>query len=58
MSDTLQTLYNLRGKYIKQILNRLERQGELTPLTRKIILDELNDLMREVMRELGYHVED
>lgn len=56
--DTVRELNNLKGKHVKQALTRLEKAGLLTPQTRKIILDEFNDLMREVLRELGYTVED
>ena len=58
MSDTLKELNNLKGKHVKQALTRLEKAGLLTPQIRKIVLDEINDLMRDVLRELGYTVED
>lgn len=53
-SDTRTELKNLRGKYIKQALSQLEALGVLTPEVRKVVLDNLNDLMRDVLRELGY----
>lgn len=53
-----QTVENLRGKHIKQILTRLERNNAATKDTRKIILDEVNDLVREILRALGYDVAD
>jgi hypothetical protein len=56
--ETLQELEKLKGKHIKQALLRLEKDGLLTPKIRKIVLDEVNDLMREVERLLGYTVED
>lgn len=52
--DVEQTLKNLRGKYIKQVLLQLEGIDTLTPVVRKIVLDNFNDLMREVLKELGY----
>lgn len=52
---TLKTaLNNLRGKHIKSMLLRLERIDAASPDVRKIVLDELNDLMRDVLKELGY----
>lgn len=52
--NTLAQLKNLRGKYIKQVLSQLEQEQELTPKIRKIVLDAINDLMRDVQKELGY----
>ncbi len=58
MEQTLKTaLNNLRGKHIKSMLLRLERIDAATPDVRKIVLDEINDLMRDVFKELGYEVE-
>ena len=57
-SETQKQIENLRGKHIKQVLQRLEKAGVLTPPIRKIVLDELNDMVREILRELGYQVED
>lgn len=54
MSDTRTELKNLRGKYIKQLLSQLEELGIMTPEVRKSVLDNINDLMRDVLRELGY----
>ncbi len=51
-------LINLKGKHIKNVLTRLEQIDSLTPQIRKIVLDELNDLMREVLRQLGFEVAD
>lgn len=45
---------NLRGKHIKQVLQRLEQLGKIDKETRKIILDEFNDYYRAIMKELGY----
>jgi hypothetical protein len=53
-NDTKTELKNLRGKYIKQLLSQLESLGVLTPDMRKLVLDNINDLMRDVLRELGY----
>lgn len=51
-------IINLKGKHIKAVLTRLERFGPVSRDTRKIILDEFNDLTREILRQLGYQVED
>lgn len=51
-------LINLKGKYIKQVLGNLEDIGPLDKQTRKIILDAFNDLLRDILRQLGYTVED
>lgn len=50
-------LNNLRGKHIKSMLLRLERIDAASPDVRKIVLDELNDLMRDVLKELGYEAD-
>lgn len=58
METTIKTaLNNLRGKHIKSTLLRLERIGAATPDVRKIVLDELNDLIRDVLKELGYQAD-
>jgi hypothetical protein len=59
MMETLieRVIHNLRGKHIKSTLLRLERIHASTPDVRKIVLDELNDLVREILKELGYDVE-
>jgi hypothetical protein len=49
----LRIIYNLRGKYIKQTLLRLEELHKLDPETRKIILDGYNDLFREFDKIIG-----
>lgn len=54
MNNTQVELKNLRGKYIKQLLSQLESLGVLTPDVRKLVLDNINDLMRDILRELGY----
>lgn len=54
MNDTRTELKNLRGKYIKQALSQVELLGIMTPELRKIILDNINDLVRDILRELGY----
>lgn len=41
-------LSNLSGKYAKEILQRLEDQKLSTKAIRKIVLDCLNDLGREI----------
>ena len=50
-------LNNLRGKHIKSMLLRLERIDAASPEVRKIVLDEINDLMRDVLKELGYEAD-
>ena len=47
------TLQNLKGKHIKNLLRKLEEQTQVSREMRKAVLDEVNDLMREVMRQLG-----
>ncbi len=54
MSETQRILNNLRGKYIKRVLTQLEETDKINQETRKIILDCINDLMRDVFKELGY----
>lgn len=56
-NPTITALINLKGKHIKQLLERIERLDAMTPEIRKSILDEINDLMREVFKELGYNTE-
>lgn len=51
-------IVNLKGKHIKAVLTRLERFGPISKDTRKIILDEFNDMTRDLLRLLGYQVED
>lgn len=55
---TEKEIVNLKGKHIKGVLTRLERYGTVSRDTRKIILDEFNDYTREILRYLGYTVED
>jgi hypothetical protein len=50
--DNRQELQNLKGKHIKQVLTKLEALNTLTPPVRKVVLDEINDLMREIFRVL------
>lgn len=55
MDTTLKiALNNLRGKHIKSILLRLERIDAANSNVRKIVLDEINDLVRDILKELGY----
>lgn len=56
-NPTITALINLKGKHIKQLLERIEHLDAMTPEIRKSILDEINDLMREVFKELGYNTE-
>ena len=58
MDNTFKQLTHLQGKHVKQTLTRLEELHVLTPEIRKIILDEINDLMRAIFKELGYTTED
>lgn len=55
---TEREIINLKGKHIKNTLSRLERNGVISPLLRKVILDEFNDFARELLRYLGYTVID
>lgn len=45
---------NMKGKYIKQVLTKLESVDKLTSEVRKCILDEMNDMFRELFTVLGY----
>lgn len=55
MEKDIVTLINgLRGKHTKLALVRLERDGLLTPRIRKIVLDQMNDLVRDILETLGY----
>lgn len=56
--ELLRHLENMRGKYIKQILTRLELAERTDSTIRKIVLDEINNLFRELLPALGYTVED
>ncbi len=58
LAEQEKALVNLKGKHVKSTLSRLEKINALTPPVRKIVLDEMNDLMREVLRQLGYEVAD
>jgi len=52
--STLQKqINNLRGKYIKQILERLESQTIITQQQRKVILDGCNDMIRDILLLFG-----
>ncbi len=46
-----------KGKYIKSTLALMEKNGNLDPATRKIVLDGFNNFHRQVQRLLGYNVE-
>jgi len=54
MNDTQQTLTNIKGKYIKRTLTLIELAGQQSVEVRKIILDGFNDMMRDILKELGY----
>lgn len=56
INENVIALNNLKGKHIKNLLTKLENLNVMNPSVRKIVLDELNDLMREVLKELG-HIE-
>lgn len=47
-----------KGKYIKSTLALMEKSGGLTPETRKVILDGFNNYHRQILRLLGYTVEN
>lgn len=57
-AQKLNDINNLRGKYIKQTLMRLEDIHALSPEIRKIVLDGYNDLYREFHKIVGYTEED
>lgn len=46
-----------KGKYIKSTLALLEKNDNLDPATRKIVLDGFNNFHRQIQRLLGYSVE-
>jgi hypothetical protein len=46
-------LNNLSGKYIKQILTRLESLQVQDKALRKVVLDGINDLMRDIKELLS-----
>lgn len=54
MSDIPEIIQNMTGKHIKQTLQRLEDLGILNQTIRKVILDEMNDFNRDLLKELGY----
>lgn len=53
----MQKIANLRGKYIKQTLSRIEEEKQLSKVIRKAVLDGFNDLYRELYQHLGYEHE-
>lgn len=50
---TRRELKNLRGKYIKKLLNELERLDVLDIIVRKVTLDAFNDYARDVAKVVG-----
>jgi hypothetical protein len=44
-----QMIHHLKGKYVKRLLSRLEELHRLDPDVRKVILDEFNDFVRELL---------
>lgn len=50
-------LDNLRGKYIKRTLQLLEKNNTLTPAIRKVIIDNINDMVRELALNLHIDLE-
>lgn len=51
-------IQNQKGKYAKQALTTLEREGCLDPTTRKVVLDNFNNLARALCKGFGYIVEE
>ena len=47
-----------KGKHVKTVLLQMERIDKLDPVTRKIILDGFNNFNRQILRLLGYKVEE
>lgn len=54
----VQSIEHHKGKHVKTVLMQLERIDKLDPTTRKIILDGFNNYNRQVLRLLGYRVEE
>jgi hypothetical protein len=46
-------LQTLIKKYAKRLLTKLEEHGILNPVVRKIVLDEVNNLARELTTNLS-----
>lgn len=57
-NNTEKEINNLKGKFVKKALTRLERESAVSAHTRKVILDEFNDFTRDILRLLGYEVAD
>ena len=48
-----------KGRFIKQLLVNLERRdGRVSPETRKLLLDTINDYTRSIYKIIGYTVEN
>lgn len=54
----VQNIEHHKGKHVKATLMQLERNGKLDPGTRKIILDGFNNFNRQILRLLGYRIEE
>jgi hypothetical protein len=48
-----QTISNLGKKHIKLLLSKIEAIGVLTKPLRKLVLDQFNDLIRELQEQFG-----
>ena len=52
MINLEQRITHLHGKHIKAMLTKLESLNILTVDVRKIVLDEMNELLRDIIKEL------
>lgn len=48
----LTKIQDLKGKYVKRTLERLEASNRIDPVIRKFVLDGFNDLFREITLHL------
>ena len=50
-SSSSSSIQHIKGKYIKSLLTAIETQQPLTQALRKIVLDHMNDFVREITAE-------
>lgn len=61
IKELVELVHNIehhKGKYVKATLAALEKMDHLDAASRKIILDGFNNFNRQVLRLLGYTVEN
>lgn len=58
MAMVINTVESLRGKWVKIILRNLEKSGTVDYRTRKIILDGVNGMVRDLYKNLGLTIDD